>query len=163
MLRTSRDRLTDHDGKSLVLFLGPPAEEPDLSPPLSLHLSELDGSDMERLRSLPREHYRHGVHFVLGPGVYEKRPEAVRRFQKLAVAVYWKYVVYPSTSPDIPDEIAVRPEQEFNIMSELRRAENLRLHLRHPLANRLDGLGRGLPMLILLPGPGLAGLGPHLR
>lgn len=163
MINTSLDILEDYDGKSLVLFIGEPAVEPvrRLAARLDVDLSEADV--FSRLASMPVNAFRHGVHCVIGPGVFEQYPQQVRDVQKYAFFVYWKFFVYPKAAVEIPDPCGVRENQgDEDIIAHLRRAENARLHLFSPLANRLEGIGRGLTALLLLPGPGLAAIGPHL-
>ncbi len=163
MINTSLNILEDYDGKSLVLFIGEPAAEPRQAPAIRLDL-DLQGADVfSRLASLPVEAFRHGVHCVIGPGVFERSPRQVRDVQKYVFSIYWKYFVYPRQAREIPDPYNVRTDQaDEDILCSLRRAENTRLHLFSPLASRLEGVGRGLTALLLLPGPGLAAIGPHL-
>ncbi len=163
MINTSLNILEDYDGKSLALFIGKPAAEPDQ--PLAARLDlDLQGAEVfSQLASLQEEAFRHGVHCVIGPGMFEQYPQQVRDVQKYVFYVYWKYFVYPGQAREIPDLFNVRTDQaDEDILCSLRRAENARLHLFCPLTNRLEGIGRELTALLLLPGPGLEAIGPHL-
>jgi hypothetical protein len=163
MINTSLDILEDYDGKSLVLFIGKPAAEPDHPPAARLDL-DLAGADVfSRLASLPEEAFRHGVHCVIGPGMFERYPQQVRDVQKYAFFVYWKFYVYPKVAVEIPDPYGVRENHGGeDIIAHVRRAENVGVHLFSPLAKRLENIGRGLTALLLLPGPGLVAIGPYL-
>lgn len=163
MLTTSFDTLTGHDGRSLVIVLGEPLTDPGPLENGRLDFRRFDEAEFEALRQLPPSILRHGVHFLVATAALTTHGAMLRRMQRHVLCVYIKYVRYPSISVEIPDEAGVRPQNPPpNLLSIIRKAENTFLHLRHPLADRLSGLGRGTPLLLLLPGPTLRELGPHL-
>lgn len=118
---------------------------------------------LEAIRQTPVELFRHGVHFVVSDDAFAAHPQEILDIQKWATHVYFKYFYFPSISAEIPDLHGVRKEPTpLNILHEIRVAENMPLYLQHPLANALRGLGTSSPALLLLPGPSLEHIGPHL-
>ncbi|WP_029896156.1 6-hydroxymethylpterin diphosphokinase MptE-like protein [Desulfohalovibrio reitneri] len=160
MIRTSIGSLEKYDGRSLVLALGPVAAE-EISEG-AVRVPSFSPEELEAARATPVERFRHGVHFLLAQGAWEENPEAVREMQAWAVSVHYKYFHLPAASEDLPDPQGVRENTPFNILHHLRLAENVPLHLLHPLADKLSGAGEGKPALLLLPGPSLKEIGPHL-
>lgn len=162
MIKTSMGTLQEYNGKALVFFLGVPESEPEKAPAARVDVPTFSEEEMRAARQTPSELFRGGVHFVISPQALEQHAARVRDMQKWATFVYYKYFFYPARALDIPDQHQVRKGTSFNLLQHLRAAENMPLFLRFPIADRLADVARGLPALLLLPGPSLQKLGPHL-
>lgn len=106
----------------------------------------------------------HGLVVCTSSKAFARHPREVVRLQKLLAFLHTKFVAYPKGSTKIPDPLNLRDESQTQEFShELNRLRNIPVLLDAPLAEKLAATRIGLPALICMPGPSLAGLGPHIR
>lgn len=151
------------DGYSLCFFLGvkPPSTLPRQR---KLFFPAVSDSVLQAVKDLSPKVLENGVSLVINPETYEAEKKLVDAVQRHLAYLYVKYVVFPSQSFTIPDNYNVRKEEGVgSILREWVMAKNLPLHLRFPLCDVLKELKLNLPVLILLPGPSLAEVGPYLK
>jgi|GEM_PF-3589388 len=108
--------------------------------------------------------FAHGLVVCTSSKAFARHPREVVRLQKLLAFLHTKFVAYPKGSAKIPDPLNLRDENQTHEYShELNRLRNMPLLLDAPLAEKLAATRIGLPALICMPGPSLAGLGPCVR
>lgn len=163
MISNSRGQ-TSPQKQALAIVIGAFPDLPREAFARRVDITVFNEQTLETLRATPVELFRHGVHFVVSADAFKAHPDEVLAIQKWATHVFFKYFHFPSISVEVPDLHDVRKEPApLNILHEIRVAENMPLFLQHPLANVLHGIGATSPALLLLPGPSLQQLGPHLR
>lgn len=119
---------------------------------------------MAEAASLNPALFAHGLVVCTSSKAFARHPREVVRLQKLLAFLHTKFVAYPKGSAKIPDPLNLRDESQTHEYShELNRLRNMPLLLDAPLAEKLAAARIGLPALICMPGPSLAGLGPHIR
>jgi len=149
--------------RELVICLG----RPDVLPPLPedrlMVLDEVDNAALERLAGLAPVRMAAGVILVTTRREHARNPKAVLRAQKLLVFLYTKYVEMPFATTRVPDPLGLRPQntppEYLHLMNRYRNTPGF---LRHSMVDKLRDTQVGLPCLLLLPGPSLRLLKPHL-
>lgn len=163
MINTSIDSLENYDGISFIIYLG-------LHPSKLLKIQynyivikKFSDREIKNLHHIPIDKFRNGIHFVISSESLINNKSQIEEVQKWVLHVYYKYFLYPSSSPEIPDYQLVRKEPLFDILHHIRLAENIPLYLSHPLADKILLLGRNLPAFLLLPGPSIKKYSQHLQ
>jgi hypothetical protein len=164
MITSVFDTICNPNESTLVVFLGDHPGETKKNVNHRIDIRSFTAETNSQFRSLPVDIFRNGIHFVISRSAFASHPQEILDIQKWATHVYFKYFYFPSISAEIPDLHGVRKEPApLNILHEIRVAENMPLYLQHPLANVLRDLSTTSPALLLLPGPSLEHIGPHLQ
>lgn len=151
------------DGQTLCFFLGvkPPASIPRTR---KLFFPAISEAAVIAVRELSPKLLKRGVSVIINPETYDQEKTFVDNIQRHLAYLYAKFIVFPSASNTIPDSYNVRGgESSFSVIREWVKAKNLPLHLRYPLCDVLAKLKLNYPVLVLLAGPSLSGIGPHLK
>jgi hypothetical protein len=147
-----------------VVCLGRPAILPDLPGDRMLVVDDVTPDAVDRLGLLDARKMAGGLVVVTTRAAYGHRPGEVLRAQKLLACLYMKYVQLPAQSTRIPDPLGLRsddrPPEYLHLLNQY---QNAPFHLRHGLIDKLSHEAVGMPCLLLLPGPSLRRLAPHLR
>jgi hypothetical protein len=147
-----------------VVCLGRPRELPDLTPESLLVEAEIGPESLARLSQIDPRRMRHGLVIVTCREQYARHPRLVLQAQKLLLFLFTKFVRIPSESSRVPDPMAMRPpDTPPEYLHLLNIYHNTPFHLRSCLVDKLRDERVGLPCLLLLPGPSLAGLKDRLR
>lgn len=147
-----------------VVCLGRPAVLPPLPGDRMLVVDDVTPAAVDRLGLLDPRKMAGGLVVVTTRAAYGHRPGDVLRAQKLLVRLYMKYVQLPFLSTRIPDPLGLRSDdQPPEYLHLLNQYQNAPFHLRHGLIDKLRHEAIGMPCLLLLPGPSLTRLAPHLR
>lgn len=147
-----------------VVCLGRPDTLPELPPERLLVLDALNDATLDALGRLDPRHLANGVVVCTTRSMHARHPREAFQAQKILLFLYMKYVYVPGTSTRIPDPLALRPaETPPEYLHLLQKLRNTPYLLRHPLIDKLQALQVGLPCLLLLPGPSLGNIMPHLK
>jgi hypothetical protein len=149
------------DDGSLFIYLG---TKKIANVKRSLSFTVVTKEVVQAIKRIPIHDLRDGVTVVINLDNYVRDKQFVDAIQKHLAMTYCKYVLFPRQSDTIPDLAGVRNRDgRILIPREIQRAENIHLYLRSPLCNKLKGLGKAMPVAILLPGPSLKKAAPLLN
>ena len=119
---------------------------------------------LEELRhSLPLQALSGGLLFVLPEKAGSLDTVAILEIQKLLLHIHYKYIFHPSHSHVTADPLGVRKQTLPDIVRNISTLRNTPWLLGAPLVDKLTKARVGLPVLLLLPGPSLTRVLPHLR
>lgn len=156
------DTVPECDGRFLVC-LGRPDVPPEALRGRALLCDQVDDTVLSHLAELNPKLMAQGLVIVTATREYKARPRAVLTAQKLLAYRFMKYAAMPLRCTRVPDPVGLRPaETPPEYLHQLNLYRNTPLHLRHCLVDKLEQQHVGLPCLLLLPGPSLAPLAPHL-
>ncbi len=151
------------DGAFLVC-LGRPDNLDGCDPAATFVADAVTEDAIAALAGLDPRRMAQGLTVVTTTREQAARPEAVLRAQKLLALLFVKFVFMPALTTRVPDPLGLRPpDTPPEYLHELNTLRNTPLHLRHVLVDKLEKQRVGLPCLLLLPGPSLALLAPHMR
>ena len=147
-------------GRMVVSF----GEPPSGLPPERLLRADQGGNPVEAVAGLDPGRLVNGLAFAFGPGWRATDLETIREAQRRLLYSFYNYVYCPAISPINPDPYGVRGEQDQlpELVRMISVLENTPYLLRYPVVDKLAALKLGLPVLVLLPGPSLPELAPHL-
>ena len=151
------------DERSLCFFFGvtPPSS---LARVRKLYFPVINEAVVSAIKEFSPDMLKNGVSVIINPATYEDQKYFIDAAQRFLAYLYAKFIVFPSASHTIPDNFNVRQGQSsFSILREWSNAQNLPLHLKYPLCDVLKCLNLNIPVLILLPGPSLSEMRPHLK
>ncbi|MEF3697250.1 6-hydroxymethylpterin diphosphokinase MptE-like protein [Desulfolutivibrio sp.] len=103
-----------------------------------------------------------GVAFLVDAACRDLDMDAVTDVQMEYLYRYYKGVILPNSSPLAPATDGVRPQSAPEIVRIVNKLRNMPYLLRYPLTEKLAGQNIRQPVLVLLPGPSLPGIGPRL-
>jgi len=103
-----------------------------------------------------------GVVFLVDAACRDLDMDAVTDVQMEYLYRYYKGVILPNSSPLAPAADGVRGQKAPEIVRIVNKLHNMPYLLRYPLTQKLAAQDVRLPVLVLLPGPSLAGIGPRL-
>jgi len=103
-----------------------------------------------------------GVAFLVDAACPGLDMDAVTDVQVEYLYRYYKGVILPNSSPLAPAADGVRPQPAPEIVRIVNKLRNMPYLLRYPLAQKLSARDVRLPVVVLLPGPSLPGIGPRL-
>lgn len=156
------DAVPELDSQFLVC-LGRPETLPVRDRGATLVIDAVTEEALAAIVALDPGQMAQGLVVVTATREHRARPLAVLRAQKLLAYLFAKYVLLPVKSSRVPDILGLRPHNAPpEYLHQLNLHRNTPLHLRHCLVDKLEAQRVGLPCLLLLPGPSLARLGPHL-
>ncbi|MEA5089046.1 6-hydroxymethylpterin diphosphokinase MptE-like protein [Solidesulfovibrio sp.] len=157
------DRVPALEGEFLVC-LGRPDNLPVRDPATTFIADAVTQDVIVALTRLDPRRMAQGLAVVTTAAEQAARPEAVLRAQKMLALLFVKYVFMPAQTTRVPDPLELRsPDTPPEYLHELNHLRNTPFFLRHVMADKLEKQRVGLPCMLLLPGPSLALLAPHLR
>ncbi|THB65112.1 MAG: DUF115 domain-containing protein [Desulfovibrio sp.] len=128
----------------------------------SLDLPTPSRSDEPLIQRIDPKVMAHGVCFQLDKSDPSLDPEQVFALQKQLLHRYYKHAYFPSYSPATSDPHGMRQTTSPELVREVNKMKNIPFILRYPLAEKLSRLQARVPALLLLPGPSLGEVLPHL-
>ncbi len=150
--------------EEFLVCLGRPDRLPPRDPSLVYVAEAVTNQVLTELAALDPARMSGGLVVATASREHAARPAETLQAQKLLALLFTKYVLTPASTTRVPDPLGLRPQDTPpEYLHELDLLRNTPLHLRHNLVDKLEGQRVGLPCLLLLPGPSLAGLAPHLR
>ena len=117
----------------------------------------------ELLGSFHIDTLRDGVIFVLPEKADTVDIACVLEIQKAILHAHYKFVWFPNNSHATQDLLGVREETVPDIVRTLNLLKNYPWLMSSPLVDKLSDARIGLPVMILMPGPSLKEVLPHLR
>ena len=157
-VQTYIDQLGAYPDDALLVCFGTPPSPP---PGNVLVLTDFGPQDLAKVQALRPEHMKKGLVFFIDSATYAAHRAEVDHFQRHLAWIFCKFVTYTSLS-GIPDPCGLHGPRPLNVGNEINRSRNMPWLLRSPLVDSLGRARIGLPVLLILPGPSLASLGPRL-
>lgn len=155
-IKTTVNRLYDYDGKAFVIFIGPfeKSDQKNVSNFFSITKKlELINYD---LSTIPLKYFTRGIHIVINQEFWKENVLTISSFLKDLSRIFSQFVYHPALKSTVPDPLNVRNKaNNLNFYHLMVQAQNIPYYLQFPICNKLKGIARGLPVLILTPGPSL--------
>ncbi|WP_319467859.1 6-hydroxymethylpterin diphosphokinase MptE-like protein [uncultured Pseudodesulfovibrio sp.] len=117
----------------------------------------------ELLKNLDYASLQDGILFVLPEKNDAIDMEAILETQKKILHIHYKYVYFPNFSHSTQDPLGSRKETIPDIRRSMNQLKNYPWLLNAPIADKLANARIGLPVLLLLPGPSVNEVLPHLK
>ncbi|MGE4297624.1 MAG: hypothetical protein AB7E47_06305 [Desulfovibrionaceae bacterium] len=152
----------DWRGEAVVAFGGAvvdsaiPADKTiRIASPSPQALAELAGT-------LQLDILRGGIVFVLPPDRDSVDMAWVLETQKVLLHAHYKYILFPNFSHATADPMGVRTETIPDLLREINVLRNYPWLFSSPIADKLAATRLGMPVILLLPGPSIHEIVPHL-
>ncbi|WP_300164498.1 6-hydroxymethylpterin diphosphokinase MptE-like protein [Solidesulfovibrio sp.] len=150
--------------EEFLVCLGRPDRLPQRDDALVYVAETVTDQVLRELAALDPARMSGGLVVATASREHAARPAETLQAQKLLALLFTKYVYMPALTTRVPDPLGLRPQDTPpEYLHDLDMLRNTPLHLRHSLVDKLEKQQVGLPCLLLLPGPSLALLAPHIK